>query len=287
MKRVIALALVAGAALSCATGRVDPDAAPPIPCTWGEGVDVGEMWEFRQVVFRSGGLRIGALLTKPKGPGPFPAYIHNHGSMTIQEANGRLWGFPMALESTLVPSGYVVLRPARRGYLGSDGTTTTYTARGSSLSANNVIYGAYEEAEDVKAAFAFLATCPFVDRQRIAIGGHSVGGLVTVIAAAQLPRVRAVAIMKGGINWTQGGVNQGAQASVRVWQSEAPKIKVPVHLLYGEFDTQISPDLGRSLEEVLKRHGTPVEFLLRREGHNWSPGPEIVSFLDENLKRSR
>jgi hypothetical protein len=47
-----------------------------------------------QVTFpSSGGLKIGALLGRPEGKGPFPAYIGNHGSMTLQDA-GRAFRLP-------------------------------------------------------------------------------------------------------------------------------------------------------------------------------------------------
>jgi len=281
------LVLAAGATASCAVGRVDPEAPPPISCTWGNGVGVSEQWEFGQVMFRAGQLRIGALLTKPKGTGPFPAYIHNHGSMTIQQASRPLWSIPGSLEFILVPAGYVVLRPARRGYLGSEGWTTTYTATGSSLRVTDVINGAYDEAEDVKAAFVFLTTCPFVDRGRIAIGGHSVGGLVTIIAAAQLPKVAAVASMNGGIGWTDRGMQVGTPAVMGVWSSEASKIKAPVLVLHGRDDAKVDPALGRSLAETLRNHETPVKLQLYPGGHDWFPVSELLGFLDEHFRLPR
>ena len=81
-----------------------------------------------QVTFPStAGLKIGGLLGRPEGKGPFPAYISNHGSMTLQDAGKGLWTFftPGSLSDTLARKGYVVLLVARRGNRGSEGTSTT------------------------------------------------------------------------------------------------------------------------------------------------------------------
>ena len=43
------------------------------------------------VTIPSGGLKLRGLIGRPKGDGPFPAYIQNHGSMTIEEAGRNPW----------------------------------------------------------------------------------------------------------------------------------------------------------------------------------------------------
>jgi hypothetical protein len=55
----------------------------------------------------SGGLKIGAPLGHPEGKGPFPAYISNHGSMTLQDAGKGLWTSltPGSLSDTLARKG--------------------------------------------------------------------------------------------------------------------------------------------------------------------------------------
>lgn len=241
----------------------------------------GDLFGFQQVAFRSGDLRIGALLTKPPGHGPFPAYIHNHGSGV---SRGSLWVMPQGLDITLAQAGYVVLRPARRGYLVSDGSTTTHTATNSPLRARDVIAGAYDEANDVVAAFKYLSECPFVDAQRIVVGGHSLGGFVSIIAAAKLPSARAVISINGGINWVEGGVQTGYSAALDAWYWEAGKIKAPVLVLSGKYDTLIRPDMGRQLVEILQKNKVPAEFLLFEGGHNQIPSGEILSFLDKHLR---
>jgi uncharacterized protein len=47
---------------------------------------------------------------------------------------------------------------------------------------------------DVTAAVGYLAGCPQVDRGRIAVVGHSLGGWAAIVTAAAEPRLRAVAV---------------------------------------------------------------------------------------------
>jgi hypothetical protein len=113
-------AIAIGAALWLAVGPAD--AGTPAP------------YVTDQVTFpSSGGLRIRALLARPDGEGPFPAYISNHGSMSLQDAGKGPWSsiVPGSLGDTLARKGYVVLIVARRGYRG--GHTLFSNAKGYSI----------------------------------------------------------------------------------------------------------------------------------------------------------
>jgi dienelactone hydrolase len=188
-----------------------------------------------QVSFASsGGLRIGALLGRPPGSGVFPAYISNHGSMTLQDAGKALWTSinPGSLTDTLVRKGYVVLIVARRGYRGSEGTTTTYTtnltSRMAGKSAAGVMQSAEAEADDVIAALEYLLTLPCVDKERVAVGGVSLGGLVSVMAVAREPRFRALITMAGGYRQSgRGGADEAWPLVEATWQRAAARINIP------------------------------------------------------------
>jgi dipeptidyl aminopeptidase/acylaminoacyl peptidase len=242
------------------------------------------LYESAQVGFVSDGLKIGALLTKPKGDGPFPVYVHNHGAMTRQQAAQPLWKTPGEIETRLTAAGYVVLRLARRGYLGSEGVATTYWVHGSSLRVSEIINGAYDEARDVNAAVEYLAGCPFVDRTRITVGGHSVGGLVSVIAAAKNPGLAALISVNGGIGWTQNGRQVGFPAVSAVWRAEAEHLNAPVLLLHGQNDVVVTPDLSRELAELLRQRNAPVTLKIFPGDHSTFPIDQVVNFLDATVK---
>ena len=64
-----------------------------------------------RVTFRSGTLTLVGFLFKPEGTGPFPGLIWNHGS---EKNPGAMRQFA-AVAAILVPAGYVVFAPMRRG----------------------------------------------------------------------------------------------------------------------------------------------------------------------------
>jgi len=282
MKRipVIFFALISAA---CTTFQRTPW-SPLAPCALTGFADTGG-YQSAQIGFVSDGLKIGGLLTKPKGDGPFAVYVHNHGAMTREQAGGPLWRTAGEIESRLAAAGYVVLRVARRGYLGSEGLATTYWVRGSPLRVADVIKGAYDEARDVNAAIEYLSQCPFVDRTRIAVGGHSLGGLVAVIAAAKNPHVAGLVSVNGGIAWIQNGIQQGFAAVREVWRAEAAGLSAPALLLHGQDDAVITPELSRELAALLQQRAAPVTLKIFPGDHSVYPIDEIVNFLDGTVKR--
>ena len=65
------------------------------------------------------GLRLESYLYRPSGPGPFALVVYNHGSATPDEEK-KEWPAPFVAR-LLVPAGYAVLVPERRGYAKSEG----------------------------------------------------------------------------------------------------------------------------------------------------------------------
>jgi dienelactone hydrolase len=238
----------------------------------------------------SGTLKLRALLGRPNGSGPFPAYISNHGSMTTQEATRapRTQIARGSLPDALARTGFVVLVLARRGYMGSEGTATTYSqSHGSGgysgRRAADVMRGAEEEAGDVVATLEYLLALPYVDPERISVGGVSLGGLVSVMAAARDARFKAVISMAGGYRQGgQGGVDEAWPLVQGVWKKN---------------DMMLHEDEGRELERELKRAGKSVEMKVypafRDNGHFLFTRaeaypvyvPDAVSFLETHLKR--
>jgi dienelactone hydrolase len=251
----------------------------------------------------SGGLKLRALLARPNGDGPFPVYIQNHGSMTIEEARRSPWTSIArdSLSDTLARNGYVVLLLARRGYRGSEGIASTYTQNetsgGYGRSAEDVMRGAEEETGDVIAALDYLSALPYVDKERAGVGGVSLGGLVSVMAAARDPRFKALISMAGGYRQSgRRGVDEAWGPLQDIWEESARRIQVPVLILWSKNDTLLERDVGRELEKDLRLAGKRVEMTVypefRQNGHYLFSRPEgyplfvpdAVRFLDRHLK---
>jgi len=285
--------------------RVFPGACLLLLCASGSSAQTAAPYATEVVSLPSGALRLRALVGRPEGPGPFPAYISNHGSMTTQEASRppRTQITKGSLPDTLARRGFVVLVLARRGYMGSEGTATTCSqgngAGGySGRRASDVMCGAEEEAGDVVAALEYLQTLPSVDPERISVGGVSLGGLVSIMAASRDARFKAVISMAGGYRQGgQGGVDEAWPLVQGVWKNGAQKIRAPVLILWSKNDMIIDEGEGRQLEKELRRTGKSVEMKVypafRDNGHflfSRAEGypvyiPDAVSFLETHLMR--
>ena len=285
------IALLAGLALLLAT-----------PAAIAQPVD---SYLTEMVTVPSGGLKLRAVLGRPQGDGPFPAYIQNHGSMTVEEANRNPWSRITrdSLSDTLARNGYVVLVLARRGYKGSEGVAMTYSQNQTSggrsgRRASDVMRGAEEETGDVIAALDYLSTLPYVDKERIGVGGVSLGGLVSIMAAARDPRFKALISMAGGYRQLGPASVDEAWAPLQgVWENAARRLHIPVLILWSKNDMVLDRDVGRELEKDLRLAGKRVEMTVYPEfeqnGHFLFSRPEgyplfvpdAMRFLDRNLKR--
>jgi dipeptidyl aminopeptidase/acylaminoacyl peptidase len=149
---------------------------------------------------------------------------------------------------------------------------------------HRVISSAFEEAKDVVAAFDFLQGCLFVDGQRIALGGHSMGGVVAVIAAAEIP-VKALLLINAGYRRVErGGPDQGPGAVSEVWEKAVPRVSAPTLVLQAKSDGVVSSDSGQRLAKMLQARGVPVELKPYDGGHTTVPPLEIVmGFLKKHL----
>jgi dienelactone hydrolase len=256
------------------------------------------------VTVPSGNLRLRGVIGRPRGDGPYPAYIQNHGSMTVEEAGRNPWTRITrdSLSDTLARNGYVVLLLARRGYKGSEGVALTYSQNQTSggrsgRRAVDVMRGAEEEAGDVIAGLDYLSTLPYVDKERVGVGGVSLGGLVSVMAAARDSRFKALISMAGGYRQLAHGGDEAWGPLQGVWESAARRIQVPVLILWAKNDMVLDRDVGRELEKDLRLAGKRVEMTVypefeqnghyifsRPEGYPYFV-PDAMRFLDRHLKR--
>ncbi len=127
------------------------------------------------VKVNSAGATLYGSLTLPKGPGPFPALLLIPGSGPVDQ-NGNVAGVLMdntykQLAHELSCNGYGVLRYNKPGLAPSTGD------------GNRVTLETY--AENVAAWFKLLASTARIDPTRLALMGHSEGGLIALFAAKE------------------------------------------------------------------------------------------------------
>jgi pimeloyl-ACP methyl ester carboxylesterase len=133
----------------------------------------------------AGGHKLAGTLTKPKGDGPFTAVVLVSGSGPQDRDESLLGHKPfLVLADHLTRAGIAVLRYDDRGVGKSGGTFAGCTSA--------------DFATDAHAAVKFLLGRPDIDRKRVGICGHSEGGLIGPMVAADHPADIAFVVMLAG-----------------------------------------------------------------------------------------
>jgi pimeloyl-ACP methyl ester carboxylesterase len=132
----------------------------------------------------SNGFSLAGTLSKPAGASasPRPAVILTGGSGPA-DRDGLAFGIPTLgeLAGALADAGFIVVRYDKRGIGQSGGRPES-----ASLS---------DFSDDQRAAMKFLSSRKDVDPKRIAVAGHSEGGLVSLLSAAKDKRIAAVVLI--------------------------------------------------------------------------------------------
>jgi len=198
-----------------------------------------------KVTFTSDNLTLVGYLYKPAGDGTFPAVVWNHGNEQDPDSGPEL----DSVANILVPAGYVVFAPMRRGQGGSQGDYIQDQLSAQSASAAQQFFVDQMEGpqlDDQLAGLAYLKSLPNVDQKRLAVAGCSYGGIQTILAAENGAGYKAaVAISPGSESWDSNRLLQ------QTLTKAVSNINIPVFLIHPEKDTSVEP--GYTLaQEFLK-----------------------------------
>jgi len=132
---------------------------------------------------------LACTLTRPKTGGPrFPAVVTSTGS-GLQDRDENLWPLvpdyrPLRqIAERLARAGIAVLRCDDRSFGGSTGRSDSATTA--------------DFADDVRAQLAWLRSRSDIQPRKIAVLGHSEGGVIGPMVAAGDPQLAAVVVMAG------------------------------------------------------------------------------------------
>lgn len=215
------------------------------------------------------------------------------------------------LARQLVLAGFAVVRFDERGTGQSTGDYAR-TATTSSL------------ADDVQALIGALARRADVDTNRIALIGHSEGGVIASIVAGRERRIAAVALLSSPA-WTGRRIMEwqdAYQLKYGGWSSLRPteesrlewlaserrrresadvwfpffldfdplpvirQVRAPILLLHGEADVQVTPDQAIELERAATEAGNSRVTLHVLRGHSHSLGDPTVDSSPRPLSAS-
>ncbi len=245
----------------------------------------GAPYSAEQVRIPTGrGYELAGTLTRPMGVASAPVVVTISGSGP-QERDSRVAMLPgyaifREIADTLTRRGIAVLRYDDRavgesgGMAGANSATTV------------------DAANDVRSVVAWLRTQPGIDASRIALAGHSEGGMIAPMVAATDPSVKAIALLAGTAYdgrrvltfqiGAQMPVPVGALATARdsvsrrvaavidsmaaasPWMqyfvsydplSAIRRVKQPVLILQGETDRQVTAEQADTLALALRAAG--------------------------------
>jgi dipeptidyl aminopeptidase/acylaminoacyl peptidase len=200
-----------------------------------------------EVTYPSGDVTVSGVLLRPRGTGPFPAVVLNHGYI---EPSVYVTGQGLMREQDyLARAGFVVLHTDYRGYADSDATTDR--ARETRLGYTRDAINAVESLKQLR----------YVDPDRVAMLGRSMGGGVTLNALVVRPGLVRAAVVFAPVS--SDFVDNFNRWTVR----ERPAAAAATYRRYGT--PQQEPDFYRGLsartyfdritEPVLIHHGTNDE----------------------------
>lgn len=147
-----------------------------------------------QEMIPANGFNLAATISRPAGATPpdakakdvprLPALVLVAGSGDL-DRDGVAFGVPILaqLAGALADAGYIVVRYDKRGVGQSGGRAESATLD--------------DYAEDVRSVVRYLRRRKDVDRNRIAVVGHSEGGAVALLAAARTNDIAAVVSING------------------------------------------------------------------------------------------
>ncbi len=241
-----------------------------------------------QVSYDSDGLKIYGVMNVPKGNGPFPVIILNHGyynTSQFQSGDGT-----KTMADILARNGYLTLASDYRGHGMSENDGE---GRGGGHRP--------EYAIDVLNLIASLESLSYIDTNKIGMWGHSMGGEVSLRTIEATDRVKAVAL------WAPTSANASHNSSFYGGSRQTTEdensetygispinylnyISSPISLHQGLDDTEVNPEWSKELKFALEKEGKSVEYFeYEGQDHNFKNlGWDLISkrtldFYNKNL----
>ena len=211
------------------------------------------------VAYDSDGLTIYGFMNMPRGAGPFPVVIVNHGY--IDPGIYQTLSYMTRYTDPLAAAGFLVIHPDYRGYGLSDSGPNPFRIG---------------FAVDVLNLVAAVRQMPEVQPGAIGLFGHSMGGGISLRAIAIDPGIRA-ALLYGSMS----GDETANFLKIMEWSGNQalPELAVPpevvdrieavnaldrieavVSLHHGDNDATVPPEWSADLHARLAALGKPVEF---------------------------
>jgi dipeptidyl aminopeptidase/acylaminoacyl peptidase len=228
------------------------------------------------ISYPSDGLTITGVMNVPKGAGPFPVVVMNHGYIPPED----YWSGADTLRPSdfLAARGFLTIASDFRGWGGSD-SGDNYFRTGLVIDVLNLV--------------SSLPSLPQADAERVGMWGHSMGGGITTKAITIDRRIRAAVLygpvsahddevlrkwgpsLRGGEDTPLLQVYLQAVSDAEFLQQTSPIhyfdfVAVPVQIHQGEADDTTPPAWAEAIRDALRAAGKEVEyFSYPGQGHSF------------------
>lgn len=237
----------------------------------GEIQDNNQSYTRYTITYQSGELTISGIMNVPKGHGPFPVLILNHGYIdpTVY-TNGR--GLRRE-QDYLAKQGYVVLHPDYRNHAFSTKTEDDHLS---------LRLGYTEDV--INAVYAIKnSELAFLDKNNIGMLGHSMGGGITLNVLVTKPELVKSAVLFAPVSadyrdnferWTRSRSTEAQDIiaaygeptiNQEFWQNISPmnfleKIRAPILLHHGTADESVPIEWSNRLDQALRTHNKTITY---------------------------
>lgn len=259
------------------------------------------------ITYKSGELTISGIMNVPKGAGPFPLLILNHGYIDPAiYTNGR--GLRRE-QDYLARRGYVVIHSDYRNHAESD-DDPNYELELRLGYVEDVINAVYA---------ARNSGLSYIDTSRVGMLGHSMGGGVTLNVLAVQPELVKAAVLFAPVSsdyrdnfekWTRGAETGRGRAARIVELYGAPednpefwynisvrnffsRISTPIMNHHGTEDESVPLEWSEATDAALRAAGKDAQlFVYEGEPHEFIDAwPQVmertVEFFDREVKGAR
>ena len=250
--------------------------------------------------YTSEGQRVTGYINIPKGAGPFPVIVMNHGYFLQERYTTGLGTLREA--DYLAERGYVVAVSDFRSYAGSD--------KGQDGGGHFGVDWVYDSMNLMDA----VKRLPQVDPKRLGVWGHSTGGLNALQATVSRQDIRATVVvstmsadmtetlgfLRGWRPWVADEVVRHfgtPQQQPDTWARMSPinylkDASGPIQIHHGTDDEEVTPEFSAHLWRAMQAAGTGGEYYVYiGADHLWTqPGPwrdmmqRTLAFYDRYLK---